>query len=186
MNNFMKMITSVFMKESRYRKINIKDKIVKNKRILLVILIVIIAISIDQVVKILVLNNIYNSKVIVLDGILNLTYVENTGGAFGIGNDSTVMFIIVNVVIIAIIVKFIMSKKDEISTYILVSLALILSGGIGNLIDRLFRGFVIDYIDINPVIKYPMFNIADICVVTGCIIIIGSLIISTLKTRRAK
>ena len=179
------MITSIFMKESGYKKINIKDKLIKNKKILLVILIAIIAISIDQIVKILVVNNLYNSSVTILNGVLNLTYVENTGGAFGIGNDSTTMFVIVNVIIIAIIVKFIVSKRDDIATYILVSLALILSGGIGNLIDRLFRGYVIDYIDISPIIKYPMFNIADICVVTGCIIIIGSLIFTTLKTRRA-
>lgn len=49
--------------------------------------------------------------------------------------------------------------------WILISLATIVAGGIGNLIDRIFRGYVIDYIDITPLIKYPMFNIADICVV---------------------
>ena len=117
------------------------------------------------------MKNSYNSSVVVLNGILNLTYVENTGGAFGIGNDSTIMFILVTFIVMAIIIKFILSKKDQISTSILIALGLILSGGIGNLIDRIFRGFVVDYIDFNPLIKYPIFNLADICVVIGCLII---------------
>ena len=161
----MKMIISVFMKESRYKKINIKDKLMKNKRIILVILLTIFLVIIDQLAKFSIINNLYNSTITIFEGILNFTYVENTGGAFGIGSNSIIMFVIVNIIIIAIIIKFILSKKDEISINILISLALILAGGIGNLIDRVFRGYVIDYIDINPLIKYPMFNIADICVV---------------------
>ena len=119
----------------------------------------------DQIIKVMIVSKIYNSSITIINGILNLTYVENTGGAFGIGSNSTVMFVIVNIIVITLITKFIISKKDEINYWTLISLTLIISGGIGNLIDRLFRGFVIDYIDINPLIKYPMFNIADICVV---------------------
>lgn len=177
----MKMIISVFMKESRYKKINIKDRIINNKKLLLTILIAIFAIIIDQVVKNIVKNNLYGLSIIAIKGFLNLTYVENTGGAFGIGSNSTIMFVVVNIIIITIITKFILLKKDNIDTHILISLALILAGGIGNLIDRIFRGYVIDYIDINPIIKYPMFNIADICVVIGCIIIVISIIYNTLK-----
>ena len=103
---------------------------------------------------------------------MDITYVENTGAAFGIGNDSTIMFIIVSVILITVITKFILSEKNQISTYILVSLGLILAGGIGNLIDRIFRGFVVDYIDFSPLIKYPVFNFADICVVVGCMIVV--------------
>lgn len=161
----MKMIISVFMKESRYKKINIKDKLKKNKKIILVFLLIISLVIIDQTVKSIIVNKFYNSTIVIFDGILNLTYVQNTGGAFGIGSNSTIMFVIINVIIITIITRFILSKKSEINSSILISLALILAGGIGNLIDRIFRGYVIDYIDINPLIKYPMFNIADICVV---------------------
>ena len=100
-----------------------------------------------------------------------MTYIENTGGAFGIGNNSTIMFIIVNIIVIMLVTKFITLKNNELSAYMLIGLGLILAGGIGNLIDRVFRGFVVDYIDFNPLIKYPVFNIADICVVIGCLII---------------
>ncbi len=145
---------------------------------------IICVIAIDQIVKIVIVNNMYNSSITILEGILNFTYVENTGGAYGIGNDSTIMFIIVNVVVITLITKFMLSKKNDLSTYILVSLGLILAGGLGNLIDRLFRGFVVDYIDFNPLIKYPVFNIADICVVAGCIAIAINLIVNIIKDRK--
>ena len=106
----MKMTISVFMKERRYS--TIKDKIKENKKLIILAIIIICIIAIDQIVKNLIINNIYNSNIIILDGILNLTYLENTGGAYGIGNDSTIMFILVNLVVITLITKFILSKKN--------------------------------------------------------------------------
>ena len=59
------------------------------------------------------------------------------------------------------------------------ALSFIIGGGLANLVDRLFRGYVIDYIDINNLFTYPIFNIADICIVIGVIMIICLLIIDT-------
>ena len=145
---------------------------------------VICLVFIDQQVKICIIKSIYNSGLTIINGILNLTYVENTGGAFGVGNNSIFTFIIVNIIIIALIGKFIFSKKDEISITILFSLGLIVAGGIANLTDRVFRGFVVDYIDFNPLIKYPVFNFADICVVSGCLIVVIDVIINIIKEKR--
>ena len=58
---------------------------------------------------------------------------------------------------------------------------MIVSGGTSNLIDRIFRGYVVDYIDINQIFNYPIFNIADISVVLGVILLIIYLIIETIK-----
>ena len=58
---------------------------------------------------------------------------------------------------------------------------MILGGGISNLIDRLFRGYVIDYIDINNIFKYPIFNLADIFIVIGVITIVAYIIINTIR-----
>lgn len=58
---------------------------------------------------------------------------------------------------------------------------MIISGGLSNLIDRLSRGYVVDYIDINQIFNYPVFNIADICVVIGVILLIGCIIVQTIK-----
>lgn len=173
-----------YTKESRYS--TIKEKIKENKKLIKLVIMIILLIIIDQVTKCIVVKNMYNSNITVLEGILSFTYVENKGGAYGIGNDSTLMFIIVNAIVITLITKFILSKKNDISTYILISLGLILAGGTGNLVDRVFRGFVVDYIDFNHLIKFPVFNIADICVVLGCMLVIINLIINTIKERRNK
>ena len=145
---------------------------------------IVIIISIDQIIKFYIIKNIYNSSIVVLDDILNFSYVENTGGAFGIASNSIFIFVVVNIIVITLITKFVIYKKNEISLFILINLGLILAGGIGNLIDRVFRGFVVDYIDISPLIKYPVFNLADICVVIGCISIAINLIVNIIKDRK--
>lgn len=154
---------------------------IKNKRILYIIIITIFIVIIDQILKTSIADNLYNGSIVVLPRFLNMTYVENTGGAFGIGDNSTIMFVMISIIIITIIIKFILEKKNELNSAILISLTLILAGGISNLIDRIFRGFVIDYIDINPIIKFPIFNIADICVVVACAILFISIIIEIKK-----
>ena len=152
-------------------------KIKINKKTLLVVIIILLMIIIDQSIKLYVLNNVYNSSKVIINGMLKLTYIENSGGAFGIGNNNIVFFIIVNIIIIGVLVKLLISKKEELNNITLISISLIIAGGIGNLIDRIFRGHVIDYIDISQLFKYPVFNFADICVVFGIVLIVISLII---------
>ena len=156
----------------------------KSKKINFLMIITIIAILLDQLIKIIIKSKIFNSSIILIPHVLNLTYVQNTGAAFGIGSDSTSMFVAVNVVIIGLISYFIFSKKEELSKLILIALHLVLAGGIGNLIDRIARGFVIDYIDISPLIKYPVFNLADIFVVIGCLIIAVFLVKDTVIKKK--
>ena len=147
-----------------------------NVKIVLIVIIILFLIVIDQLIKYNVFNNLYNSSLSIINGFLNFTYVENTGGAFGIGSNNIVFFIIITVIVIGILIKLLLLKKEEINMSIIISFSLVIAGGIGNLIDRIFRGFVIDYIDISPLIKYPVFNFADICIVFGIIILGISLI----------
>lgn len=104
----------------------------------------------------------------------------------GYGNKNKLVIIISNIIIIGIMIKFLISKIEDLDKKILYSLSLIISGGTSNLIDRIFRGYVIDYIDINQLIKLPMFNIADIFIVLGIIVLIISIAINSLKNRRNK
>ncbi len=156
----------------------------KNKKINWWIILTLIILLIDQITKVLIIKYLYNSSTVLIPNILNLTYVENTGAAFGIGSNSTIMFVIVNIIIIGLITYFIYAKKEDISNSMLLSLHLVLVGGIGNLIDRILRGFVVDYIDINPIFKFPVFNIADVCITIGCIIIVIQLLINVIKERK--
>ena len=154
----------------------------KNNKKILVVYIAFTLTFIDQVIKQCIVNNLYNDQKNLITGFINLTYVENTGGAFGIGKNSVLLFIIVNIIIIGLLIKLLLTKKGETISAFVLSISLIISGGLGNLIDRVFRGYVIDYIDINPLFRYPIFNFADICVVIGVGILIIDLIINKDKS----
>ena len=69
-----------------------------------------------------------------------------------------------------------MLQKDRIEKKTMIVLELIIAGGVSNLIDRLFRGFVVDYIDINQLMSFPIFNLADLCISIGWIILVISII----------
>ncbi len=126
----------------------------------------------DQVTKTLVINffNLYDS--VVLLPIMNLTFVVNYGFAFGLLNNPSLNQILVSLVILAIIIYFLyllIKTQDKIFQ---LTLTLILAGALGNFIDRIFRGFVIDFIDIY-IGKYhwPAFNIADSCITVGFVVL---------------
>lgn len=152
----------------------------KNKKALLIILGIFI-ILLDQITKAILIEK----NITIIPNILNFTYTENTGVAFGIGSSNLILIIIVNIVVLGIIIKFIKERKEQVNFSILISLILILSGGIGNLIDRIVRGYVIDFIDIN-LFNFPNFNIADISISIGIISLIFILCNSILKEKKAE
>ena len=126
----------------------------------------------DQITKALVINffDLYDS--VVLLPIVNLTFVVNYGFAFGLLNNPSLNQILVSLVILAIIIYFLyllIKTQDKIFQ---LTLTLILAGALGNFVDRIFRGFVIDFIDIY-IGKYhwPAFNIADSCITVGFVVL---------------
>ena len=130
------------------------------KRFYIIGLLIII---IDQLTKFL----LKDKYLTVIPKVLNFTYTENTGGAFGVGSRFFILGI--SIVIVAILIYFMVKEKDKIIDY--TPYILIISGSFGNMIDRIFRGYVIDFIDIR-LFDYPNFNIADICVVCGVFLLI--------------
>ena len=126
----------------------------------------------DQITKALVINffNLYDS--VALLPMINLTFVVNYGFAFGLLNNPSLNQILVSLVILAIIIYFLyllIKTQDKVFQF---TLTLILAGALGNFIDRIFRGFVIDFIDIY-IGKYhwPAFNIADSCITVGFVVL---------------
>ncbi len=113
-----------------------------------------------------------------------LTYVQNTGAAFGIFQDGTLpLGILSSVVSLAIIVYLVMKGKTMpvLQRY---ALASILAGAIGNMIDRFRLGYVVDFIHFNvPGFSFPVFNVADSCVVIGAILLIGSSLFTPSSTK---
>ena len=118
----------------------------KKKNILLILLIVFLII-LDQATKIIVINTIKGESVNIINNFLNFTYVENSGVAFGINSNGRVTNIIINIIVMAVVIRFMLNQKEMMNKFTSISLSLILAGGFGNLIDRIFRGTVIDFID---------------------------------------
>ena len=144
-----------------------KDEGKKNFKPYVIVILVILLIVIDQISKFYIVENIGKEIKNIIPNVLNFTYVGNRGGAFGIGQNSTMMFVLVNIIILGIIIRFMIIQKDRIDRKTQIILTMILAGGISNLIDRIARGFVLDFIDFSPIISFPVFNIADILIVIG-------------------
>ncbi len=143
------------------------EKIKNNKILVYSIIVVSIIITLDQISKYIIIKTGFETTII--PNILEITYVENKGGAFGVGQNSTPMFIITNFVVLGIIIRFIYLQRDLIDKVTLNILLVILAGGFGNLIDRIARGFVVDFISMFPSTNFPKFNFADICITLGWI-----------------
>jgi len=113
---------------------------------------------IDQLLKFWV----SSAKPFIDAGIFSLHYVTNTGASFGMLQDNNTTLIFVSIMALGIImmnVKHIQRKHE-------IPVILIISGLLGNLVDRVFRGFVIDFLDLH---WWPVFNLADSCIVIGVI-----------------
>ena len=124
----------------------------------------------NQIIKYFVLTYLQPvGSVTAIDGLLDFTYVENRGVAFGMFSDMRWLFVAVTAVLIAIII-YIMFKKKPSGKMFYISAALIIGGGIGNLIDRIFYGFVVDYISVS--FFPPVCNFADYCITVGTLLLI--------------
>ena len=145
--------------------------------------IMLVLIALDQVFKVLSINCIKPvSSIPIINKILRLNYVENTGAAFGLFKNNTVVLTVFTAAVILFCLYFIFIKPFE-KPMFNVFLVMIVSGGIGNLIDRMFRSFVVDYIEV-LFIDFPVFNFADILVTVGCFLLAFYLIFDTLKEKK--
>lgn len=124
----------------------------------------------DQITKLSIVGNLKDKSITIIKGILSFTYFENKGVAFSIGNGHVPLFIIVNLVIICGLTVYYEKNKEEFKGIISkIFFTMVIAGGISNLIDRVFRGFVVDFIDVNELFEFAIFNVADIFIVVGII-----------------
>lgn len=122
----------------------------------------------------------YGQSKPIIEGVVNFTYIHNRGAAFGILQDQQWLFLSLTTIIIVLCVGMLIKKAFN-NRLMFWALTLIITGGLGNLIDRVFRGGnVVDFIDLQ-FIKFAIFNIADCCVVAGAALIVLYFIIDTFK-----
>lgn len=125
---------------------------------------------IDQITKVLVYNHIYNGEITIIKDIFSLTYVENYGAAWGILSEYDFFLKLLPPILVLVIFFYIYRyKPSKIETF---SGILVISGALGNFIDRIRLGFVIDFFDFKI---WPVFNFADICIVVGCLLMVLTL-----------
>ena len=128
-----------------------------------------VIVAIDQILKYIATATLKNAgSIIVIPGLLELIYIENRGAAFGILQNQRWFFIIFALGMIFIFVYLINVKKIN-NKIFLTSAVLIIAGGLGNFIDRLFLGYVIDYIKLS--FFPPVCNFADYCITFGIVIL---------------
>jgi signal peptidase II len=145
-----------------------------NKQKLIIGLLVLI---IDQVLKGII--ETLTKSYVIIDKVLSIKYVTNTGASFSLFDNNIIVLILISLVILVLVYNLSFSfKSNKINN---ITFGLLYGGILGNLIDRVFYGYVRDFISIY---KFPIFNIADIAIVTGIILLIITSIKGELNSKR--
>lgn len=148
----------------------------KKKTLIIGLIIFIVVILIDQITKLLFIDKNIN----LIPSFLQLGYLQDNTNTFSINRSDIITTLITDVIAVIIITKFIKEQQNEMELNVLISLFIILSGGISNLIDIIFRGHTIDFINIANAIS---FNIADIFIVIAIIILFSVFLKATFFTK---
>lgn len=142
----------------------------------------VLLLAVDIVAKRCVLRYLKPTEPITLiDGLLELSYVENTGAAFGLFKNMMWLVVLITVIAVAaILVLLFRYQKHTFFSY--ASSALLIAGGIGNLLDRILYGFVVDYIHV--LFFDYIFNFADCCVTVGAVLFVIHVLLISLREKR--
>jgi len=170
-----------------------KKYFAENKKFILIkVLIILGVLAIDIITKIVfaeIFSNRYasgnNENIDVIKGVVSFTYTENTGAAFSMLSGNVILLIIATIIFISLFVWYDVVSKDN-NALSLAAFSLIVGGAIGNLIDRIFLGYVRDYISFDIVPNFAICNFADVCITIGCACYILHLILLLAKSKRSK
>lgn len=137
------------------------------------IIIIAVGIILDKITKIIATGYLKDQKdFVIIKDFFSFSYLENRGAAFGIFNNSTVILGIISLVFSVGLLIYLFKTKEKEKLY-KVALAMIISGAIGNGYERLFNGYVVDFIMFHykDVYYFPTFNVADMLVVIGAFLL---------------
>lgn len=142
------------------------------KKYFKIIILTISLIIVDQISKTLITNYFeVGDSLTIINNFFRFLYIKNTGAAFGIFMNSKIMLIIVTLMLLVYLI--IELKKNINNRIISISLSLIISGALGNLIDRIFRGYVVDFISFTIFNKeMAIFNVADAFITIGVVLLL--------------
>ncbi len=134
------------------------------------IFLVALLVAVDQVLKFIVRSSVkFSGDITLIPQLLDITYVENRGAAFGMLQNQRCFFVVFAVVMISFFIYLIRRKKMTDKMF-LTSAVLIIAGGVGNFIDRITLGYVVDYLKLS--FFSPVCNFADYCISIGAAILL--------------
>ncbi|GAB6088315.1 signal peptidase II [Alkaliphilus crotonatoxidans] len=135
------------------------------------IMILTVVLIVDQLTKNWALNSLKPLRDLpVIQNIFHLTYVENRGAAFGMLQNQKLFFIITTLLVVGGVLIFMIKNKNNMHILLKISLSLIVGGALGNFLDRIRHGFVVDFFRI-AWFDFPVFNVADSAIVVGAILV---------------
>lgn len=142
------------------------------KKYIKIISLIIFLIVFDQLIKFLVtLNFNLGEEFVIINNFLKFIYIKNTGAAFGMFSGNTFMLILIAIVLIWYLIKEIKTNLNN--RLSIISFSLVLGGALGNLIDRIFRGYIVDYISFTLFnSEMAIFNMADIYITFGVLLLL--------------
>jgi signal peptidase II len=147
---------------------------------ILCIICIISVVVLDQITKYIAVEYLQPiGSVPVIEDVFHFTYVKNSGAAFGMLKDHRWIFMIISAFIIVLVFYLIFKYKRQFHPLMLVGLSFTVGGGIGNMIDRVIKEYVVDFLDFT-LIDFPVFNVADIFVCVGVGLIILDIILFNL------
>ncbi len=152
------------------------------------ILIIILTVFADQISKYVAFMKLQDSKPIVLiNNFLKLSYVKNHGAAWGILQNQRYFFIVLTALIVIGLAVYVKTNKS-LNKLTIISIYLIIGGAIGNLIDRIKMGYVIDFIDVNfgDLYDFPVFNFADSFIVIGTFLMVYLILTDKYENQKQK
>lgn len=139
---------------------------------IVILICALLLIGVDQLTKYLAVIFLKGAESVpLIPGVFELAYVENKGAAFGILPGGRWFFIVLTAFVIGAMLFFLLKGKFRGYAWINAAAALIIAGGVGNLIDRILYGYVVDFFYFR-LIDFPVFNFADCCVVVGAILLL--------------
>lgn len=159
------------------------DKVKKYK---LALIIIVVLLVIDQSFKIISSINWQDGGNVIIEGVLKTAYNKNTGGFMG-QSKSMFSLIITDIIIIALILRFLALQYENMNLVTKVSLSMVVAGGISNLIDRILRGGIIDYIDFTMINQnIPILNLSDTYEILGFVLFALAMAIYTYSEIKKK
>lgn len=140
---------------------------------LLLVLAITALVALDQLTKFWAVRFLSGGETVSLwDGVLELCYSENTGIAWGLLQDRRWLVVVATGLMLTFLLVVLLSGRFRTSKLVSLGGVLMLAGGVGNLVDRLLLGYVVDFIHYYKWFDFPIFNVADCCVTVGAVLIL--------------